>query len=162
SVIDTEARWEQARWLLHDGTLKPGDRVAGLLVLLYAQWPATISRLTLGHIQASSGQVRIQLGPEPAVLPEPLDALILQLAATRRRNQPPQRARPNLRGIQTVAIPESARAHPARRRRDRSRRSRQDPEPRKSRRRCEHQQGPAASSRYSSTASARLASASSI
>ena len=27
------------------------DRVAGLLVLLYAQWPATISRLTLGHVQ---------------------------------------------------------------------------------------------------------------
>jgi len=56
-VIDTEARWEQARRLLHDGTLKPEDRVAGLFVLLYAQWPATISQLTLGC--------------EPAVLPEP-------------------------------------------------------------------------------------------
>lgn len=30
-VIDTEARWEQARWLLHDDTLKPEDRVAGLV-----------------------------------------------------------------------------------------------------------------------------------
>src|SRR5487761_1738022 len=47
-VIDTETRWEQARWLLHDSTLKPEDRVAGLLVLLYAQWPATISQLALG------------------------------------------------------------------------------------------------------------------
>jgi hypothetical protein len=84
SVIDTEARWEQARWLLHDRTLKPDDRAAGLLVLLYAQWPAAISRLTLSHIQASGGQVRIQLGREPIVLPQPLDALILQLAATRR------------------------------------------------------------------------------
>jgi hypothetical protein len=36
-VIDTETRWEQARWLLHDATLNPEDRVAGLLVLLYAQ-----------------------------------------------------------------------------------------------------------------------------
>ena len=83
-VIDTEARWEQARRLLHDGTLKPEDRVAGLLVLLYAQWPATISQLTLGHVQAAGDQVRIRLGREPAVLPEPLDALVLQLVATRR------------------------------------------------------------------------------
>ncbi|HEY6314765.1 MAG TPA: hypothetical protein VIY52_28740 [Streptosporangiaceae bacterium] len=29
-VIDTETRWKQARWLLHDSTLKPEDRVAGL------------------------------------------------------------------------------------------------------------------------------------
>lgn len=33
-IIDTETRWEQARWLLHDDALKPEDRVAGLLVLL--------------------------------------------------------------------------------------------------------------------------------
>jgi hypothetical protein len=46
-IIDTETRWEQARRLLHDDSLPPDDRVAGLLVLLYAQWPATISRLTL-------------------------------------------------------------------------------------------------------------------
>jgi hypothetical protein len=83
-VIDTETRWEQARWLLHDGTLQPEDRVAGLLVLLYAQWPATISQLTLSNVQASGGQVRIQLGREPVILPEPLDALVLQVAATRR------------------------------------------------------------------------------
>jgi hypothetical protein len=82
-VIDTETRWEQARWLLHDGTLRPEDRVAGLLVLLYAQWPATISQLTLSHVQASSGQVRIRLGREPVVLPAPLDALVLKLLAVR-------------------------------------------------------------------------------
>jgi hypothetical protein len=59
AVIDTETRWEQARWLLHDGTIKPEDRATGLLVLLYAQRPATISQLTaLSHVQASGGQVR--------------------------------------------------------------------------------------------------------
>jgi hypothetical protein len=42
-VIDTEARWEQARWLRHDDTVEPEDRFAGLLVLLYAQWPAAVS-----------------------------------------------------------------------------------------------------------------------
>jgi hypothetical protein len=82
-MIDTETRWEQARWLLHDDTLRPEDRVAGLLVLLYAQWPAAVSRLTTGHIQASASNVRIQLGREPVVLPEPLDALVLQVAAAR-------------------------------------------------------------------------------
>ncbi|WP_202870083.1 zinc ribbon domain-containing protein [Kribbella caucasensis] len=83
-IIDTEARWEQARRLLHDNTVKPEDRVAGLLVLLYAQWPATISRLTLDHVDTDKDEVRIRLGREPVVLPEPLATLVLQLVATRR------------------------------------------------------------------------------
>jgi hypothetical protein len=82
-VIDTEGRWAQARQLLHDGTLQPEDRVAGLLVLLYAQQPATISRLTLGHVQPSGGEVHLRLGREPVVLPEPLAGLVLHLVATR-------------------------------------------------------------------------------
>jgi hypothetical protein len=83
-TIDTETRWEQARWLLHDDTVQPEDRVAGLLVLLYAQWAAAISRLTLDHIQTSNDEVRIRLGREPVVLPEPLAGLILELHASRR------------------------------------------------------------------------------
>ncbi len=83
-VIDTEARWRQARWLLHDDTIKPEDRVAGLLVLLYAQWPAAISRLTLDHIGTSDDGVQIRLGRQPVVLPEPLASLALQLVAARR------------------------------------------------------------------------------
>lgn len=83
-VIDTEARWEQARRLLHDNTLKPEDRVAGLLVLPYAQWPATISRLTPDHVDTDEDEVPIRLGREPVVLPEPLATLVLQLVTTRR------------------------------------------------------------------------------
>jgi hypothetical protein len=83
-VIDTETRWEQARRLLHDSTLKPEDRLAGLLVLLYAQWPAAISRLTVDHIHTSDEQVRIRLGDEPIVLPERLATLALQVVASRR------------------------------------------------------------------------------
>jgi hypothetical protein len=82
-VIDTEGRWAQARRLLHDNTLQPGDRVAGLLVLLYAQQPASISRLTLGHVQISGNEVTLRLGREPVVLPEPLAGLVLRLAAVR-------------------------------------------------------------------------------
>src|SRR5262249_12028026 len=83
-TIDTETRWDQARWLLRDDTLKTEDRVAGLLVLLYAQWPAAISRLTRSHIHTEDGQVRIRLGHEPVSLPEPLATLVTQLAATHR------------------------------------------------------------------------------
>jgi hypothetical protein len=84
-VLDTQTRWRQARWLLHDTTLDPEDRVAGLLVLLYAQWPSVVSRLTLDHVQhADDEQVRLRLGREPVVLPEPLASLVGELVATRR------------------------------------------------------------------------------
>lgn len=82
-VIDTEARWDQARRLLHDQSIKPEDRVAGLLVLLYAQRPAAISRLTLDHVHADEHQVRLRLGREPILLPEPLATLVLGLLASR-------------------------------------------------------------------------------
>jgi hypothetical protein len=80
-IIDTEARWQHARGLLHDDTLRPEDRVAGLLLLLYAQCPAAISRLTIDHVLPGEQQVRLRLGREPIVLPEPLDALVPHLAA---------------------------------------------------------------------------------
>jgi hypothetical protein len=83
-VIDSEARWEQARRLLHDDTLKPEDRTAGLLVLLYAQTATAISQLTLGHLEHDGREVRLRLGREPLTLPAPVGTLILQLAATRR------------------------------------------------------------------------------
>jgi hypothetical protein len=83
-VIDSEKRWEQARWLLHDDTVDPADRVAGLLVLLYAQRAATISRLTLAHVHQRDGGVSIRLGARPLELPQPLADLVLNLVATRR------------------------------------------------------------------------------
>lgn len=83
-VIDTEARWEHARRLLNDDTIEPDDRVAGLLVVLYAQGPSAVSRLTLDHVHTSGDGVRLRLGREPIVLPEPLASLVLNLVANRR------------------------------------------------------------------------------
>jgi len=83
-VLDTETRWEQARWLLHDPSVKPEDRVASLLILLYAQWPSTISRLTVEHVEHHDHEVRLRLGREPVILPEPLAGLTLRLVASRR------------------------------------------------------------------------------
>jgi hypothetical protein len=45
--------------------LDPEDRVAGLLGLLYAQWPSVISRL--GHVHADDRQVRLSLGREHGI-----------------------------------------------------------------------------------------------
>jgi hypothetical protein len=47
----TERRWDDARRLLHDSSLRLHDRVAGLLVLLYAQSLPGIASLTTGHIR---------------------------------------------------------------------------------------------------------------
>lgn len=83
SVIDSEARWANARRLLHDDSLKAEGRVAGLLVLLYAQSTTAISRLTLEHVHVGERDVRLRLGREPIVLPEPLDALVRELVGSR-------------------------------------------------------------------------------
>ncbi|MFE7778484.1 site-specific integrase [Streptomyces sp. NPDC057445] len=82
--MDDEARWATARRLLYDDTLKPEDRLAGLLLLLYAQWPAAISRLTVNHVEEMAGAVRIRLGAVPVELPAPLAELALQQVAVRR------------------------------------------------------------------------------
>lgn len=83
-TIDTEARWERARWLLHDNTVNLQDRVAGLLLLLYAQTSAAISRLTTDRIHIGRNDIRIRLGSESVVLPEPLAGLVAQLVSNRR------------------------------------------------------------------------------
>lgn len=82
--LDHEERWHQAKRLLHDNTIDTDDRVAGLLLLLYAQRPAAISRLTLNDIDTSDDAVTLQLGSIPVELPEPLATLTRNLVTTRR------------------------------------------------------------------------------
>ena len=82
-VIDTETRWEQARWLLHDDTVNTADRVAGLLVLLYAQPAADDQPAHRRPRRHKRPQVRLRLGREPVLLPEPLAELVRELVATR-------------------------------------------------------------------------------
>jgi hypothetical protein len=82
--IDGDQRWRTARRLLTDTDLDPADRVAGLLVLCYAQPATAIARLTLDRITHGPGGVGLLLGSSPALLPEPLADLVLELAATRK------------------------------------------------------------------------------
>ena len=84
AAIDEDRRWEQARRLLGDDSLSPGDRVAGLLVLLYAQRIASVSRLTAADVQSHQGGVRLTLGDRPIDVPEPLAGLLVGLTANRR------------------------------------------------------------------------------
>lgn len=59
--LDDGQRWNVARRLLHDDTLKPEDRLAGLLLLLYAQGSSAIHRLTTEDIEVGAHEVRLHL-----------------------------------------------------------------------------------------------------
>jgi hypothetical protein len=79
---DPRERESQLRRLLTDDSLDPRDRVAGCLVLLFAQ---RISRLVLiakDDVQEHNGRVFLRLGDEPLLLPEPLATLTRQLRDT--------------------------------------------------------------------------------
>ncbi|MEV7360002.1 hypothetical protein [Kitasatospora sp. NPDC091276] len=73
-----------ARRLLHDDTLKAEDRLAGLLLLLYAQAPSAIHRLTTEDVEVGAQKVRLHLGDAPIHLPEPVAALARTVAANRK------------------------------------------------------------------------------
>ena len=83
-LIDHQHRWDTARRLPHDGTVKPEDRLAGLLVLLYAQGATAISQMTTSQIQAGDDGVRLRLGRVPIHLPEPVAALARTVLANRK------------------------------------------------------------------------------
>jgi hypothetical protein len=82
--IDADQRWAITRRLLADTDLDPTDRVAGLLVLCYAQPVTAVARLTLDRITRAPGGVHLLLGSCPVLLPNPLADLVLELSATRK------------------------------------------------------------------------------
>ncbi|MDW6057882.1 hypothetical protein SAZ11_07225 [Streptomyces sp. FXJ1.4098] len=88
NFIDQDARWELIRRLLHDEVIDIADRVAGLLVLLFAQPLTRVVRITPNEIVSSGEAVTLVLGREPLVLPPPLDELFLRL-----RDEPVQHPR---------------------------------------------------------------------
>lgn len=80
---DHDQRWALARRLLTDDAVALPERVAGLLVLLYAQRVAKITRLTTGHVTITSASVEILLGDCPITVPPELGTLIGRLTAER-------------------------------------------------------------------------------
>jgi len=85
SALDDEERWSIVERLLHDDTVDLTDRVAGCLVLLYAQQLSRIVAITVGQVAHRDGEIHLRLGMQEVVIPEPLGALIGELIATGRR-----------------------------------------------------------------------------
>ena len=83
-LTDHQHRWHAARRLLHDAAIRPEDRLAGLLVLLYAQGATAISQMTAAQIQASDDSVRLHLGRVPIHLPEPAATIARTVLANRK------------------------------------------------------------------------------
>ncbi|KOV84627.1 hypothetical protein ADL03_15125 [Nocardia sp. NRRL S-836] len=85
SFIDSDERWSKAKELLHDTTLDPVDRVAGLLLLLFAQPLTRTATITLDLVtqRVSDRAVLLHLGNKPLELPPPLDQLVLDLVERR-------------------------------------------------------------------------------
>lgn len=83
--MDAEERWAIVDRLLHDDHLRIDDRVAGCLVLLYAQQLSRIVSLTVSQVSTAEGIVYLRFGSAQAVMPEPLGALLAEMAASGRR-----------------------------------------------------------------------------
>jgi len=81
---DPEQRWTIARRLVHDTTLDTVDRVAGALVVLYAQPLVRICALTTDDVQIDGKTVTVNLGEDPLELQEPFATLIGSLPMRRR------------------------------------------------------------------------------
>ena len=67
--LDQDRRWTDARRLLHDEGTGLANRVAGLLVLLYAQRLSDITALTTRHLQREGSRTSLLLGSRPVTLP---------------------------------------------------------------------------------------------
>lgn len=83
TALDDDQRWAILARLLHDDGLCLTDRVAGCLVLLYAQQLSRIVAMTLDQV-ISDDDVYLRLGPGRVLVPEPMGALVVELAATGR------------------------------------------------------------------------------
>ena len=78
-IITQDVRWALVRQLLNDDALAVTDKMAGLLILLFAQPPSRITSLTTAHVTLGQETVTLRLGPVPAQMPPPLDAYLRHL-----------------------------------------------------------------------------------
>lgn len=83
-AMDGDTRWAIVDRLLHDSHLALTDRVAGCLVLLYAQQLSRIVALTVDQVTVTADGVYLRIGTSPTVIPEPLGALLNDLAVNGR------------------------------------------------------------------------------
>lgn len=85
SVISDAERLDIIRRLLEDTTLDTASRLAGLLVVVFAQPLNRVARLTLDQIHREEHQVKLAFGTQPVVIPPPIDQILLKQAERRHR-----------------------------------------------------------------------------
>lgn len=83
---DSEQRWEIAQQLVRDDHLDPVDRVAGALIVLYAQRLTRIVALTIDDVTVTDGGVLLALGSQALTMPEPFATILTQLPHRRRES----------------------------------------------------------------------------
>jgi hypothetical protein len=83
-AIAAHDRVTLARRLLHEEGLQTRDRVAGVLVVLFAQPVSRIANLTVNDIAIDHETVAIRLGDTAITLPQPLADHLRELIADRR------------------------------------------------------------------------------
>ncbi|MGW6884937.1 hypothetical protein ACWGEU_32380 [Streptomyces goshikiensis] len=69
-ILAADHRWAPVRRVPHDPAITDCDRAAGLLLLLFAQPPARICRLTIDDlVRTHDGRLQLRLGRVPVDLP---------------------------------------------------------------------------------------------
>ncbi|ROQ34632.1 hypothetical protein EDD98_3680 [Streptomyces sp. PanSC19] len=82
--LDTEKRIELSQRLLTDATLSLDLRVAGLMVVLFAQPITAITKIRTDQVLHTDAGVHLALGREPLHLPGVIGELVTQLSTERR------------------------------------------------------------------------------
>jgi hypothetical protein len=81
---DAEERCRIARRLAEDDSIDTVDRVAGALVVLFAQPVTRVSALRVDQVIRHDGRTFLGVGPDPLELPQPFDRLVGELPFRRR------------------------------------------------------------------------------
>jgi len=82
TAMDPEDRFAVLAQLLHDDTIETTDRVAGGLLLLYAQPLSRITAMTVDQITRAHKVTTIPFGSDDIVVPQPLATLLATLIDT--------------------------------------------------------------------------------
>ncbi|MFD7379722.1 hypothetical protein ACFY13_49105 [Streptomyces mirabilis] len=82
-LIEQDQRWAHVRRLVKGDGVDTVTRVAGLLLLLFAQPLSRTSQIRLDQVTRTENGVALTLGSHPTDLPPPLDSLVLELVQQR-------------------------------------------------------------------------------
>jgi hypothetical protein len=82
-ATDSDTRWAIVRRLLHDDTARLAERVAGCLVAIYGQQLSRIVSITTEQVSRHGQSTRLLLGATYIEVPEPLGAMLVELAISR-------------------------------------------------------------------------------